>query len=221
MVDSSQCPYEAEVCEFSTPNQDNWLITPVRSIPEHEGQRLSSVYILVNYTTFNCTDPSCDLAALGLYVLHSSVSNPDVMDFSTYQEVETTLSNNVAVEIPLTKDFYAISIRDTGTCVRLHRLQLYYSTCLVPFAIVNGIGFGANNTVECVANTVMSMVDTTCSSTGMLSPPSPCECAMGFSGADGTSCTGECVEILERSVGERGVFEVYREFGGVCREFRV
>ncbi len=157
------------------------------------------MYILVNYTT-NCTDANCDPDAIGLYVLHSQSSDSSVnrSDFSAYELVMTTIPINVPVQIPVNDNFYVIGIRDSGTCVTLHRVQVYYSLCKVSFASsVSEIVFGGNNTVQCVENTMTPSVPATCSAEGVLSPLSPCQCAMGFSGADAFTCTGECHCVLE------------------------
>lgn len=192
----SDCPYELSVCA-QTPSQDNWIISEVQSAtPQHTGQTLSSVSILVNYTT-NCTEVNCDPNALSLHVLNSPIFSPNRTDFSAYDLVETTIPNNVPVSIPLTEERYVVGIRDSGTCVTLHRVQLYFSTCVVPFTpigadtIVNDIGFSTNDTVACVDNTVATDVTASCSAVGVLNPPAPCECATGFSGANAMTCIGE------------------------------
>ncbi len=157
------------------------------------------MYILVNYTT-NCIEANCDPEAIGLYVLHSQSSDQSVnrSDISAYEQVVTTIPINVPVQIPVNENFFVIGIRDSGTCVTLHRVQVYYSVCEVSFASsVDEIVFGGSDTSQCVANTMIANVLATCSAQGVLSPLSPCQCAMGFSGADTFTCTGECHCVLE------------------------
>ena len=191
MFQESLCPYRAVACTQAA-GQDNWIVTP--RMPQVVQQTtLTSILVLVNYTT-NCTNLPCDLDALELYILRTAEASTN---FASYDVVSMTIPNNVPVEVPLTgltDGSYVLGIRDNGTCATLFRVQVYYSVCDVPFttAGITGITTGGNTTVvNCASNSVSTSVSTSCSAEGVLSPSVPCECAAGFSGANGMTCAGK------------------------------
>ena len=187
MFQEADCPYSAVACTQAA-GQDNWIVTQ-----RMQQNNLTSIQVLIDFTT-NCTTVSpCDPSALGLYILRTA---EPVLNLAAYDVVSMPILNNVSIEIPLTgltDGSYALGIRDNGTCVTLNRVQVYYSVCEVPYSTIEdtGLVFEGSVTVSCVPNTVSASVPTTCSAGGVLSPLTPCECMAGFSGADGMNCVGK------------------------------
>ena len=182
-----ECPAKYVACH--TPPQDNWLVAPVQAIDN--GLRINTVQALFTFT-LNCTDFNCS-GSFGLYSLNYN-STSERGNFSAYNEVVSPPTNGtpVSISLSMTASHLAVALRDTGTCVTVDRIQVYYESCVVDFASITEIPFGNDGvTVSCVSNAVNNNVIASCSETGVLSPATPCECQAGYSGGDGVSCIGK------------------------------
>ena len=189
----SQCPARYEACH-TTP-QDNHLIAPIQAINTN-GLRIHTVEARFDFT-LNCNDSNCS-NSFGLYSLNYDGNPSELRNFSAYIEVTSSLNSGTPVSITcsMTASHLAVALRDTGTCVTVNRVQVYYHSCVVDFAAISEIPFGNDGvTLTCVPNTVTSSVTASCSETGVLSPATLCECQAGYSGGDGMNCIGKLYSV--------------------------
>ena len=146
----STCSRTADVCGFATGPQDNWLITQFIT----NTLRQSNIYIKV---VFSISSDQCTTGCqttLAMRVLQTNISNQsfvgDVSVFDSSQAFVLTSSirdgQNLIQRVQLlqanldTTGLY-VALRDTGTCVGVSEVTVFYPVC-------DGISldFGANFT---------------------------------------------------------------------------
>lgn len=152
---------------------------------------INTVNVIVNFTQ-DCNSTECT-NALGLYIYNRDGPGTP-LDASNYVEVSSSLQSGVTISIPLTNSDFSLALRDNGTCTTVTRLRAYYSSCtggVIPYVTFPlEVPFGTGDVVgTCVSNSIPTgSLSGACSAEGVYNLTSPCECNIGYSGMDNTSC---------------------------------
>ena len=137
------CLHQLEVCGFTVPDQDNWLITQHinRTLPD--GFKLEQVSVTVEFSFVGCTGSEC-AASFSVYKYDTSVIDPAAARIvSNYGNtpVERVVPldqaglgrQNKTFEIDFEANdqetgFY-LAIRDENSCISIHRVLVFYYVC--------------------------------------------------------------------------------------------
>ena len=137
------CSHTLEVCGFSVPNQDNWLITQHISRTLPDGFKLEQVTVTVELSFNGCTGSEC-AQSFPVYKYDTSVINPAAARIvSNYGSTPVSRvfpldqtgqqRQNVTFEIDFEADDqetgFHLAIRDENSCIAIFRVLVFYYVC--------------------------------------------------------------------------------------------
>ena len=192
------------VCGWSGGDQDNWLFTQHISRTV-DGYRLQQVSVQIEYQLTTCPEDSVGSTrcrrTLDLSKYETSTVNPvAAMNTSNYALIRTltTQVSESGTTTKATENFgfntnesgFYLAIRDTGTCILISRLIVFYNVCpgepvnfvVRPETIAPTVG-SLNVNASCVDNSspVGDDFSLTCLESGnWVDDSTRCECDTGF-----------------------------------------
>lgn len=209
-------------CYVTSTNVNNWLRTPYIATPEN----VKSFFIEIQFTVRRCTkhsDPSMlqqckETFNLYYYEAESDFANDllPTWDAQTYKKIDTiaadilyeddfditTQMNSEIKTVPINRRGLYFAFQDTGACVSLMSIKIYYITCpsmTVNFALFNETATGPNShslvtkVGVCVQNAVIKMdPQQLCKSDGDWEfATGGCVCSSGYAPTSDQRCVGE------------------------------
>ena len=192
----ADCMQSVESCVQNDTNRANWLITQFISFETVAANSGFTINVELNLSM--CMD--CE--NFNLYVFQTDGEDGDnAQNLDNYESVDTvTFGVGVTeVELQTTSRGVYLALQDSGSCVNVTQLRVFYQRCEA--SIIDFIQYGETlnglvTTGSCVANANQSgTLMATCNNGSFVpSQGSSCVCVSGTIGnQDQTNCTGVCV----------------------------
>ena len=224
-VGNKTCRQTPASCAFSLGKQNNWMITQhinttINGVALNQS---GSIVVRVSFTLYGCLSSCQQSFLLNLYETPNiTVTNSlNVTKYSTFTnsivEISQNPTGNVSqikdVPVPLTgKGGMYLGIQDTGSCVSINRLTVYYYVCpqqkvdlmIYPQTVANG------PVVKLLCTTGASIMSqqspqARCGRLGMWgSPIGGCVCSLGYTQV-GQTCKCKYLSSIFRNCITKGI----------------